>query len=61
MALVTALLSLPARINPARALTLERRVRVAAGVASVAIGLAMAHKIGVQDGLFGATPTLPHE
>ena len=61
MALVTALLSVPARLNPARALSLERGVRVAAGVASVAIGLAMAHKIGVRDGLFGATPTLPNQ
>jgi high-affinity nickel-transport protein len=64
MALVTALLSLPAQLNPARALTFERGVRVAAGVASVAIGLAMVHKIGVQDGLFAAipaAPAVPHE
>ena len=61
MALVTALLSLPAQLNPARALSFERGIRVVAGIASVAIGLVMAHKIGVQDGLFGATPTLPAE
>jgi hypothetical protein len=64
MALVTAVLSLPAQLNPARALKFERGVRVAAGIASVAIGLAMVHKIGIQDGLFAATPTpatLSHE
>lgn len=57
MALITALLAVPAHLRPARALALDRGVRVAAGVASVAIGLAMAHRIGVRDGLFGATPT----
>ena len=60
MALVTALLALPAQLHPTRAVEFDRGVRVAAGVASVAIGLAMAHKIGLQDGLFGA-PTQPHE
>jgi high-affinity nickel-transport protein len=60
MALVTALFALPARLNPTRAMEFDRGVRIAAGVASVAIGLAMAHQIGVQDGLFGA-PVLPHE
>jgi high-affinity nickel-transport protein len=57
MALITALLSLPTGLSSARALSLERGVRVAAGVASLALGLAMAHRIGVRDGLFGATPT----
>ena len=57
MALITTLLAVPAHLQPARALALDRSVRVAAGVASVAIGLAMAHRIGVRDGLFGATPT----
>ena len=56
MALITALMAAPAYLQPARALALDRRVRVAAGVASVAIGLAMAHNLGVRDGLFGATP-----
>ena len=59
MALVTTLLTLPTRLTSVRALSFERSVRVVAGVASVAIGLAMAHRIGVRDGLFGATlPTV---
>ena len=57
MALVTALLSVPARLTSSRALSIHRGVHVAAGVASVAIGLAMAHQVGVRDGLFAATPT----
>jgi hypothetical protein len=57
MALITALLSLPTRLGASRALSLDRGVRVVAGVASVAIGLAMAHRVGVRDGLFAATPT----
>lgn len=59
MAVVTALLSLPARLGSARAASVDRAIRVAAGIASVAVGLALAHRVGIQDGLFGATPTLP--
>jgi len=59
MALVTVLLTLPTRLDAVRALSFGRGVRVVAGVASVAIGLAMAHRIGVRDGLFGATPLWP--
>lgn len=55
MALVTALFALPARMSPAHAHRLERAVRVTAGFTSVAIGLAMAHRVGVRDGLFAAT------
>jgi len=58
MALVTALFAVPAKLSPARALSLDRGIRVVAGVASVGIGLAMAHRVGVRDGLFGATLTL---
>jgi high-affinity nickel-transport protein len=61
MALITALLTVPARLNTARALSVDRGLRLAAGVASVAIGLAMAHRIGVRDGLFGASPNWPAE
>jgi high-affinity nickel-transport protein len=57
MAMVTALLALPAQFNMMRLASLDRGVRVAAGIASVGIGLFMAHRIGVRDGLFGATPT----
>ena len=56
MAVVTMLLSLPGRLNPARSIAFDRALRVTAGVASIGIGLYLAHKIGVQDGLFAATP-----
>lgn len=56
MAVVTMLLSLPTRLNPARALAFDRVLRVTAGVASVGIGLYLAHKVGVRDGLFAAAP-----
>jgi high-affinity nickel permease len=56
MAVVTTLLALPARLRPARALAFERALRTTAGVASIGIGVWLAHKIGVQDGLFAATP-----
>jgi high-affinity nickel permease len=59
MAVVTVLLTLPMRINPARAVSFERGVRVVAGIASVCIGLAIAHRVGVRDGLFGAALTPP--
>jgi high-affinity nickel-transport protein len=58
MAAITALLSLPASLGTRLPLRMERAIRVAAGVASVAVGLALAHRVGVQDGLFAATPTL---
>jgi hypothetical protein len=61
MALITALLAIPSRLRGARALRVERGLHLAAGVASVAIGLVMAHRIGVRDGLFGATPNWPIE
>ena len=56
MACVSALFALPARVGAARALHLERAVRVAAGVASIGIGVYMAHRVGIQDGLFAAIP-----
>jgi high-affinity nickel-transport protein len=58
MALVTGLLSLPAHLGSRYAISAERAIRVAAGLVSVAIGLALAHRVGVTDGLFAATPTL---
>lgn len=57
MALITTLFAIPARVSPAHAIRLERSVRVVAGFASVAIGLLMAHRVAVRDGLFAATPT----
>lgn len=55
MAIVTALLSLPTRFVPLGGARMDRAIRVAAGVASVGIGLFMAHRIGFRDGLFAAT------
>lgn len=61
MALVTALLALPVQLGSrewtwaAGRLSFDRSVRVAAGIASLVIGLALAHRVGVRDGLFAAT------
>ena len=56
MAVVTMLIALPGRLNPARTLLFDRALRTAAGFASVCIGLYLAHKVGVRDGLFAAAP-----
>lgn len=56
MAVVTTAITLPARLRPAGALAFERALRVAAGVASIGIGLALAHRVGIRDGLFAAVP-----
>ena len=58
MALVTAMLTLPVRASARHAHRIERYVRVAAGVASIAIGIALAHRVGIEDGLFATTPTV---
>lgn len=58
MAVVTTLLTLPTRLRPDRALAFDRTLRATAGVASIAIGVYLAHKIGVRDGLFAVTPRL---
>ena len=55
MSVVTALLSLPARLGHQRALRFGRGVRFASGIASVVVGLLLAHRVGIQDGLFGAS------
>jgi high-affinity nickel-transport protein len=57
MAVVTTAITLPARLRPGQALAIERSLRLAAGVASIGIGLMLAHRVGVQDGLFAAVPT----
>jgi high-affinity nickel permease len=58
MASVSALFALPARMGAARAVRLERALRVTASVASIGIGLSIAHRVGIQDGLFAATPSV---
>ena len=56
MAAASALFALPARLSASRAITVERTVRVAAGVASIGIGISIAHRVGIEDGLFAAMP-----
>jgi hypothetical protein len=56
MAAITALFAIPAAVSPARTLRFERTIRMVAGFASIAIGVALAHRVGVTDGLFAATP-----
>lgn len=58
MSLVTALFALPARLSADRAVSIERVLRVAAGIASVGIGITIAHRVGLQEGLFATTPTV---
>ena len=57
MTLITAVLTVPARLGGTRVASLDRHIRVVAGIASLAIGLLLAHRVGVRDGLFAATPT----
>jgi high-affinity nickel-transport protein len=56
MTLVTAMLSLPAVFAANRMERYERRVRVAAGLLSLALGLFIAHQIVVTGGLFSSVP-----
>jgi high-affinity nickel permease len=57
MALVTAAIALPSAYAAARMTGAQRYVQLAAGVASLCFGLLLAHRVGVTDGLFAATPT----
>jgi high-affinity nickel permease len=56
MTLVTAAVAVPSAYATARVTGAQRYVQLAAGVASVCLGLLLAHRIGVTDGLFAATP-----
>ena len=56
MALITAAIALPANAVAHRFGNMRRGIRIASGVASIAFGLVLAHKVGVVDGLFAATP-----
>jgi high-affinity nickel-transport protein len=58
MSVVSGLFMLPARLSASRAVSLERAVRVVAGVASISIGVSLAHRVGIEDGLFAAIPTM---
>ena len=56
MALVTLLLAIPSALAAHRMAHLQRGLRLASGLVSVAFGLWLAHRIGFVDGLFSATP-----
>jgi hypothetical protein len=56
MTLVTAAIAAPSAYATTRVNGAERYVQLAAGVASVCFGLFLAHRVGVVDGLFAATP-----
>ena len=57
MMLITAGLAWPVAYAGSRFARLPHKVRVASGVISLAMGVALAYKTGVGDGLFGASPT----
>lgn len=56
MTLITAAIAVPSAYAVARVTGAGRYVQLAAGVASVCFGLFLAHRVGVVDGLFAATP-----
>ena len=56
MMLITAGIAWPIAYAGARFSWLPHRLRVASGVISLVVGLALAYRIGVVDGLFGARP-----
>ena len=61
MLLVTASIAAPALFASRRFAGMNRTLRLASGVASIAFGLFLAHHIGFVDGLFTATPEwTPH-
>jgi high-affinity nickel-transport protein len=52
MMLVTLLLALPAMYAMSRFAGAQRPITIASGVASVAFGLLLAHRVGFVEGLF---------
>jgi high-affinity nickel-transport protein len=56
MLLITVSIAAPSLVATNRFAGLNRRLRVASGVASIAFGLFLAHRIGFVDGLFTSTP-----
>lgn len=56
MFLVTLAIALPSVIAVHRFASAQRWLRIASGAASIAFGIFLAHQIGIQDGLFSATP-----
>ena len=61
MVLVTLSIAAPSVLVARRFVSVQQYLRLASGVASIAFGLFLAHRIGVQDGLFAAIPVWdPH-
>ena len=56
MMLITASIAAPSLLAVNRFAGLNRTLRIASGVASIAFGLFLAHRIGFVDGLFTAAP-----
>ena len=56
MLLITVSIAAPALLATHRFAGLNRRLRIASGVASIAFGLFLAHRIGFVDGLFIGAP-----
>lgn len=59
MALISTLMAIPVRLRASGSGVLGPRLRLAAGVASVVMGLVIAHRVGFREGLFAATLPLP--
>jgi len=57
MMLVTAIVAWPFAYTAGRLDGWQRGLRLASGVVSLAFGLALAYRMGVTNGLFGANPT----
>jgi high-affinity nickel permease len=56
MTLITAAIAVPSAYAATHVHGAQRYVQLATGVASVCVGLVLAHRVGVVDGLFAATP-----
>lgn len=56
MILITMAIALPSSLATRRFTSVQRYLRLASGMASIAFGLFLAHQIGIADGLFSATP-----
>jgi predicted small integral membrane protein len=57
MLLITVSIAAPSLMATRRVAGMNRSLRIASGMASIAVGLLLAHRIGFVDGLFTATPT----
>jgi hypothetical protein len=57
MSAITAVIAIPTAAGAHRFARMQTGLRIASGVASIAVGLVLAHRVGFVDGLFAATPT----